>query len=86
MSTKKSEPKKPAETELPRTGMLTRSQFQPYIGYKSRNTIPNLIKAGKFPAGFNVGPNLKMWRAEDIWVWIEENFPRQEWKNRRIIN
>lgn len=78
-TTKKSNP-----AELPRTGLLTRAQFQPFIGYKSRNTIPNLIKAGTFPAGFPIGPNLKMWRAEDIWAWIEEEFPRQEWKNRKV--
>ena len=72
--------------DLPRTGLLTRSQFQSLLGIKSRTTIYSLIKNNEFPEGYSLGGNLRVWRAEDIWHWIDTRFPRQEWRNQKIKN
>lgn len=70
--------------ELPRTGMLTRPQFLPFTGYKSKDSITNLIEKGLFPAGYPICQNKRVWRAEDIWEWLDSRFPRQEWQNRKV--
>ncbi len=70
--------------ELPRVGLLTRAQFQRFTGYKSRDSLRRQIENGSFPAGYAISPNLRVWRAEDIHLWIEQRFPRQEFKNRKV--
>jgi prophage regulatory protein len=74
----------PRLEDLPRAGLLRREQFMGFIGVKSRVTLYRMIRRGDFPPGHALGGNLCLWRAEDIHMWIEEKFPRQDWLNRTI--
>lgn len=71
--------------ELPKQGLLTRSQFQPFLGVKSRQSVYNMIKRGEFPQGYLLNQTLRVWRAEDIHKWLDNRFPRQKWNEQEQL-
>lgn len=55
---------------MPRTGFLREHQVLALVPV-GRTTWWNGVKAGRYPAGVKISPNITAWRVEDIRALIE---------------
>ena len=53
------------------TGLLRERQIRPALIPVAHSTYWQLIKEGKFPAGFKLSEKITVWRAEDVYAWID---------------
>ncbi len=53
-----------------RPGLLRRSEVQQVIGLKSKSTLYEMMKDGRFPRPVKLSERAVAWRSEDVAAWI----------------
>ncbi|MFM0035953.1 helix-turn-helix transcriptional regulator [Paraburkholderia strydomiana] len=63
--------------ELPKSGLVRRSQFKGVIPLGD-TSIWKMVREGRFPQPLRVSANLRLWRAEELHDWMRVG--PDEWK------
>jgi predicted DNA-binding transcriptional regulator AlpA len=53
------------------TGLLRERQIRPGLNPVAHSTYWQWIKTGKFPAPHKISEKVTVWRAEDVYAWID---------------